>query len=89
MSDEQVIAFHRNYRPMRLTRCDWRKHPILAKRRRLPPRKLSPLPELDRRDNTFWQTPGKVFDGYIDPDQRTRPLRPSQKPLQTIFEKHF
>ena len=27
MSDEQVIAFHRNYRPMRLTRCDWRQHP--------------------------------------------------------------
>ena len=36
MSDEQVIAFHRNYRPMRLTRCDWRQHPTLAKRRRSP-----------------------------------------------------
>ena len=36
MSDEQVIAFHRNYRPMRLTRCDWRQHPILAKRQANP-----------------------------------------------------
>jgi type IV secretory pathway TraG/TraD family ATPase VirD4 len=45
LSDEQVIAFHRNYRPMRLMRCDWRQHPTLAKRRRIPPRKLSPLPK--------------------------------------------
>jgi type IV secretion system protein VirD4 len=89
MSDEQVIAFHRNYRPMRLTRCDWRQHPILAKRRRLPPRKLSPLPELDRRDKTLWQTTEKAFDGYIDPDQRHTPLRPSQSPLKTVFEKHI
>src|SRR5262249_54716354 len=27
LSDEQVIAFHRNYRPMKLTRCDWRNYP--------------------------------------------------------------
>ena len=44
LSDEQVIAFHRNYRPMRLMRCDWRAHPTLAKRRAIPPRRLSLLP---------------------------------------------
>jgi hypothetical protein len=89
MSDEQVIAFHRNYRPMRLMRWDWRAHPTLAKRRRIPPRKLSPLPELNRRDKTLWQTTEKAFDGYIDPDQRHTPLRPSQSPLKTVFEKHI
>ena len=89
MSDEQVIAFHRNYRPMRLTRCDWRQHPILAKRRRIPPRKLSPLPKFDGRAKTRWKTTEEAFDGYIDPDQRHTPLRRSQSPPQTIFEKHF
>jgi type IV secretion system protein VirD4 len=89
LADEQVIAFHRNYRPMRLTRCDWRQHPILAKRRAIPPRKLSPLPKLDDRAKTHWKTTEDAFDGYIDPDQRHTPLRRSQSPLQTIFEKHL
>ena len=88
MSDDQVIAFHRNYRPMRLTRCDFRQHPILDKRRRIPPPTLSPLPYLDGVENTPWQTPVADQDGYIDPDRRHIPLRPSQSPLQTIFEKH-
>jgi type IV secretory pathway TraG/TraD family ATPase VirD4 len=89
LSDEQVIAFHRNYRPMRLSRFDWRQHPILAKRRRLPLRKLSPLPEFDGRAKTRRKTIEEAFDGYIDPDQRHTLLRRSQSLPQTIFEKHL
>src|SRR5712692_595198 len=70
MSDDEVIAFHRNYRPMRLTRCDWREHPILAKRRRIPPPRLSPLPSLDGGENILWQATAAEHDGYIDPDMR-------------------
>jgi type IV secretion system protein VirD4 len=88
MSDDQVIAFHRNYRPMRLKRCDFLKHPILDKRRRIPPPTLSPLPYLEEREITPWQPPVADHDGYIDPDMRYTTPRPSQKPLQTIFEKH-
>jgi type IV secretory pathway TraG/TraD family ATPase VirD4 len=46
LSDSAVIAFHRSHRPLRLSRCDWREHPLLAKRRALAPPKLHPLPRL-------------------------------------------
>src|SRR5712691_2298750 len=87
LTDDQVIAFHRNYRPMRLTRFDWRQHPTLAKRRRIPTRRLSPLPSLDGGEKTLWQATAAEHDGYIDLEERNMPPRPSQKPLQTIFEK--
>lgn len=86
MSDEQVIAFHRNYRPMRLTRCDWRKYPNLARRQGSKPPPLSALPTLDRRAKLTAKTTGKTPQGYIDPDRRHTPSKSSQKPQRTIFE---
>src|SRR5712691_1625811 len=80
LPDESVIAFHRNLKPLRLTRLDWRQHPVLAKRRSLPPPRLSPLPSLDERENILWQATAAEPDGYIDPDERNTPLKPSQKP---------
>ena len=46
LSDSAVIAFHRSHRPLRLSRCDWREYPLLAKRRALVPPKLRALPPL-------------------------------------------
>lgn len=89
LSDEQVIAFHRNYRPMKLTRCDWRKYPNLVKRQGMKPPPVSSLPSLDRRAYTASKTIGKSQQGYIDPDRRNNPRRSSEKPLQTIFEEHI
>ena len=37
MRDRDIIGFHRNLPPMRLTRMDWRDHPELVKRRSIPP----------------------------------------------------
>jgi type IV secretory pathway TraG/TraD family ATPase VirD4 len=87
LSDEQVIAFHRNYRPMKLTRCDWRKYPSLAKRQGMQPPALSRLPYLDRRALNTINTTGKSPKGYIDPDRLDTPSRPPQKPQRTIFDK--
>src|SRR5262249_34634165 len=89
LPDEAVIAFHRNLKPLRLSRLDWRQHPILAKRRRIPPPRLSPLPSLDEKKRALWQINGGEVDGYIDPDTRHSSQRPAPKPLQTIFEKHL
>jgi type IV secretory pathway TraG/TraD family ATPase VirD4 len=89
LSDEQVIAFHRNYRPMRLTRCDWRKYPNLVKRQDMKSPPLSALPYLERRANTSPKTTGKTQKGYIDPDRRETPSRPLQKSQQTIFEERI
>jgi type IV secretion system protein VirD4 len=46
LSDEDVIAFHRNQRPLRLKRMDWRDHPALTKRHGMMPPKVRPLPPL-------------------------------------------
>jgi type IV secretion system protein VirD4 len=78
LADTELLAFHRDNRPMRLSRLDWREHPTLAQRRAIPPPKLTPLPQLDlsadRQDHhattTLWQRNGKLPNGYIDPDKR-------------------
>jgi type IV secretory pathway TraG/TraD family ATPase VirD4 len=46
LSDEDVIAFHRNHRPFRLKRMDWRDHPALTKWHGMAPPKVFPLPPL-------------------------------------------
>ena len=89
LSDEQVIAFHRNYRPMKLTRCDWRNYPSLAKRQGVKPPSLSALPYLNRNAKITIKATGKTPKGYIDPDRRNTPSRASQKPQQTIFEERI
>src|SRR5947209_6123370 len=62
--DHEVIGFHRSLPPFKLARMDWRRHPMLQKRRSVPPPQLPTLPvvadvpkmqELDRSH-------------YIDPD---------------------
>jgi hypothetical protein len=46
LTDSEVIAFHHNLRPMRLSRLDWREHPLLATRRSTQPPKVEKLPPL-------------------------------------------
>ena len=83
LPDTTLLAFHRDNWPMRLTRLEWYRHPILAKRRAIAPPKLSPLPQLDQASasqdqrnhhasntNTLWQSNRKLPNGYIDPDKR-------------------
>jgi type IV secretory pathway TraG/TraD family ATPase VirD4 len=67
MGDTDVIGFHRNLPPMRLTRMDWRDRPELAKRRNMPPPALATLPpvtDLELRD-----TDPLTTEGIIDPDE--------------------
>jgi type IV secretion system protein VirD4 len=74
LSDTALLAFHRNNHPMRLSRLEWHRHPLLARRQRMSPPTLSPLPELDQLNHhvttAIWQRNGKLHDGYIDPDKR-------------------
>jgi type IV secretion system protein VirD4 len=49
MRDEDIIGFHRRLPPFRGKRMDWRRLPLLVKRRNIPPPVLSPLPEPDLR----------------------------------------
>jgi len=41
--DHEVIGFHRALPPFKLARMDWRQHPMLQKRRTVPPPKLPTL----------------------------------------------
>jgi type IV secretion system protein VirD4 len=53
MDDTEVLAWHRNNRPLKLTRMDWQEHPLLIKRRNLPPppvHRLPPLSDLELRE---------------------------------------
>ncbi len=44
--DHEVIGFHRALPPFKLKRMDWRQHPLLQKRRTVPPPKLPILATL-------------------------------------------
>jgi type IV secretion system protein VirD4 len=45
--DDEVIGFHRSLSPFKLERMDWRQHPLLQKRRTVPPPQLPTLAALD------------------------------------------
>ncbi len=63
--DHEVIGFHRALPPFKLARMDWRQHPILQKRRTVPPPNLPPLPA--SADLPMMQ--GLNRSHYIDPDR--------------------
>jgi type IV secretory pathway TraG/TraD family ATPase VirD4 len=65
MRDEDIIGFHRRLPPFRGKRMDWRRLPLLVKRRNIPPPVLSPLPEPDLR---IAKTKPPQ-DDLIDPDK--------------------
>jgi type IV secretion system protein VirD4 len=63
--DHEVIGFHRALPPFKLARMDWRQHPLLQKRRTVPPPKLpihAPLADLPMLQ-------GINKSVYIDPDR--------------------
>ncbi len=67
LSDEEIIGFHRHLPPMRLTRMDWRKHPTLTQRRKIPAPELSSLPQIAPLPIEIAQT-FRFPRVYIDPD---------------------
>ena len=67
MGDTDVIGFHRNLPPMRLTRMDWRDLPELAQRHNMPPPALAELPPLT--DLELRDTDPLTSAGIIDPDE--------------------
>src|SRR5439155_18076300 len=46
LGHEDVLIFHSNLPPFKARRLDWRRFPLLAHRRALPPPQLVPLPAL-------------------------------------------
>ncbi len=63
--DHEVIGFHRALPPFKPHRMDWRQHPILQKRRTVPPPNLSTLPVVADLPTTE----GLDHAHYIDPDR--------------------
>jgi type IV secretory pathway TraG/TraD family ATPase VirD4 len=74
MDDTEVITWHRNTRPLKLRRLDWQEHPLLAKRRTLPPPpvdRLPPLTDLDLREPAALSAEEIQLvnpDDLVDPD---------------------
>lgn len=64
-NDDEVIGFHRELPPFKLHRMDWRQHPMLQKRRSVPPPQLPTLPLID--DIPLMLELDRVH--YIDPDR--------------------
>jgi type IV secretion system protein VirD4 len=79
-SNKTVFALHRDNWPMILSRLEYYRDSLLARRAALPPPPLKPLPQLalaesqHQRNNhaitTLWQRNGKLPNGYLDPDKR-------------------
>jgi type IV secretion system protein VirD4 len=74
MDDTEVLAWHRNNRPLKLKRMDWQEHPLLVKRRTLPPppvHRLPPLTDLELREPAALSAEEIQLvnpDDLVDPD---------------------
>lgn len=67
--DEEIIGFHRNLPPMRLTRMDWRRHPTLSKRQNIPAPELHTLPQIkDIPTSQGMEETISYSHEYVDPD---------------------
>ena len=82
-SARTVFALHRDNWPMILSRLEYYRDPLLARRAAIPPPTLPRLPELEQASDpqqggnhqaanghTLWQSNRKLPNGYIDPDKR-------------------
>src|SRR5919199_2300503 len=49
---KQVIVLFSNRKPMWLSRMDWQEHPVIKKRRAIPPPPVNPLPPLEKPDQS-------------------------------------
>jgi type IV secretion system protein VirD4 len=73
MDDTEVLAWHRNNRPLKLKRMDWQEHPHLVKRRSIPPppvQKLPPLTDLELREPA---SPSEDEIQVVNPDDLVDP----------------
>jgi type IV secretion system protein VirD4 len=65
LSETEIIGIHRNLKPFRAKRMDWREFPSLAARTKLPPPKLPKLPPapeiapLQKPENTVFDLDGE------------------------------
>lgn len=74
LTDEEVIVWHRNFRPLKLKRMNWQEHHVLVKRRSIQAPKVWPLPPL--KDIKFRATASLTEeeihlddpDNLVDPD---------------------
>src|SRR5205823_13792545 len=69
LRDEDIICFHRRLPPFKITRMDWRHHPILTQRRHISAPELPTLPQIADLPIEIGQT-FRFPHGYIDPDMR-------------------
>jgi type IV secretion system protein VirD4 len=46
LKDTDVLVWHRDYKPLKLKRMDWRAFPLLMQRRSISPAQLQPLPAI-------------------------------------------
>jgi type IV secretory pathway TraG/TraD family ATPase VirD4 len=70
LTDSEVIAFHHNLRSMRLSRLDWREHPVLIQRRSIKPpsvEQLPPLTEDELRTTQLRTIPADKDDELTNP----------------------
>jgi type IV secretion system protein VirD4 len=69
LADTDVIGFHRALPPFQARRMDWRRFPVLTRRRDIPPPELPALPALAAAlPARSWQGSGEAGAVYIDPD---------------------
>jgi len=68
LKDEEIICFHRRLPPFQITRMDWRNHPTLTQRRKIPSPELPTLPQIAPLPLEISQTFRFPQHGYFDPD---------------------
>lgn len=69
LKDEEIICFHRRLPPFKISRMDWRQHPILKQRHSIPAPEVQPLPQIADLPMEIART-FRFPHGYIDPDMK-------------------
>ena len=62
LEETEIVGIHRNLKPFRAKRMDWRDYPHLAARTRIPPPQLAELPAAPEIPPLQQQTDAAVFD---------------------------
>jgi hypothetical protein len=89
LEDTQVIVQIDGMRASIAKRLDHRNFADLAKRKNIPPPRLSPLPPLEMGKNPNWQGAGEMYHRFFNLNGSYTPLRAQQNRVQTIFEEHL
>ena len=86
LKDTDVLVWHRDYKPLKLKRMDWRTFDILRRRRSISPPELQPLPPITDIEHLRLQT--RPLDTYPNEEDEPFPVT-LDDPYNLPVDRHY